>query len=141
MKRIMYIPMLCIVAVMVAIGCCNCRSKSRTSASLTGNTWQLVKIMGQEVTPDGERYTLTFTDEGRFSGVGACNRLMGDYEAAADGKLTIGYPASTRMLCPDPQNENLYFQVVSEAAAYEIDGDTLMLLTDGEVRAVFVLAK
>ena len=141
MKRFCYFSMICFAAVLAAIGCCNCRAKSRAAVALTGNTWQLVKLMGADVTPEGDSYTLSFNDEGRFAGVGACNRLMGGYEAAADGKLVIEYPASTRMMCPDVEREDLYFQVVSEAEAYEIDGETLMLLHDGEVRAVFALTK
>ena len=141
MRRILYISMLCIVAALVAAGCCRCGSKSRSQASLAGNTWKLVKLMGAQVEADGDLYTLTFTDEGRFNGVGGGNRLMGSYTAAADGKLTIDYPASTRMLCPDQEREDLFFRTVSEADAYEIDGETLMLLHNGEAQALFTLVK
>ena len=138
MKRFMYIPMLCIVAALVIVSCCRCGSKSRNNASLT-NKWQLVKLMGQDVTAEGDSFTLTFTDEGRISGKGSCNRLMGDYIAGADGKLEIGQLGSTRMLCPNEGNENLYFATVGNADAYEIDGQTLMLLCEGEAQAVFTL--
>ena len=141
MRRIFYLSMLCIVAALVAAGCCRCGSKSRAAASLAGNTWQLVKLMGEQVEPADGRYTLTFTDEGRIAGVGSGNRLMGDYTAAADGKLAVDHLGSTRMLCPDQQREDLYFRTVGEAEAYEIDGETLMLLRDGEATAVFTLVK
>ena len=140
MKRFMYILMLCIVAGALLAGCCRCRQKSRTAAALT-NTWQLVKLMGLDVEPAEGSYTLTFTDDGHIAGVGSCNRLMGGYTASGDGKIAIDHPGSTRMMCPDLERENLYFRVVSDAQAYEIDGDTLMLLNDGEVQAVFALKK
>lgn len=141
MRRLVYIPMLCLVAALVAAGCCRCASKSRNAASLAGNTWQLVKLMGSPVEAAEGSYTLTFTDEGRITGVGSGNRLMGEYTAAANGKLDIAYPASTRMLCPDQEREDLFFRTISEADAYEIDGETLMLLRDGEARAIFTLVK
>lgn len=139
MKRFMYIPMLCIAAALAIVGCCRCGSKSRTAASLTGNTWQLAKLMGQQVEPQGESFTLTFGEDGHLSGVGSCNRLFGDFTVTSDGKINIDPLGSTRMLCPDDARENLFFRTVGEAAAYEIDGQTLMLLNNGEVQAVFTL--
>lgn len=141
MRKFLYIPMLCIVAALIAASCCRCGSKQRSAATLAGNTWQLVKLMGRQIDAEGDRFTLTFTDEGRIAGVGSCNRLMGDYTASADGKLAIEYAGSTRMMCPDVETEDLYFRVVSDAAAYEIDGQTLLLLHDGEVQAVFTLVE
>ena len=139
MKRLMYFSMLCIVAATVIVGCCRCGSKSRTAATLDGNTWQLVKLMGQNVEADGDSFTLTFTDEGRVNGKGSCNRVFGDYQTTADGKIAIDHLGSTRMMCPDVGREDLFFQTVGNAAAYEIDGDTLMLLNNGEVQAIFTL--
>ena len=139
MKRLMYISMLCIAAAMVIVGCCRCGSKSRNAATLAGNTWQLVKLMGQDVEADGDSFTLTFTDDGRVNGKGSCNRVFGDYQTTADGKIAIDHLGSTRMMCPDVDREDLYFRTVGNAAAYEIDGDMLMLLNDGEVQAVFAL--
>ena len=141
MKHFIFISALCIVAAVVLAGCCRCRQKSRTSASLTGNTWQLVKLMGEDVDASDDSYTLMFTDDGRIAGKGSCNRLTGGYTVTADGKIEMAYPGSTRMMCPDLERENLYFRVVSDAAAYEIDGDTLMLLKDGEAQAVFTLKR
>ena len=140
MKQILNFSMLCIVAVLIAAGCCHCRSKSRTAVPLA-NTWKLVKLMGQDIEAEGESFTLTFNDEGRLNGVGSGNRLFGDYKAASDGKLDIGQLGSTRMMCPDIETENRYFMAVGTATAYEIDGETLMLLDDGEVLAVFALVK
>ena len=137
MKRIFSISMLCIVAALIAVGCCRCRSKSRAAVSLTGHTWQLVKLMGQDIAAEGESFTITFNEDGRLNGVGSCNRLFGDYTATADGKIEVGQLGSTRMMCPDVERENRYFMTIGEATAYEIDGQTLMLIFDGEVRAIF----
>ena len=141
MKQILNISMLCITTALIIAGCCHCRSKSRAAAPLEGNTWRLIKLMGEDIETSGESFTLTFTDEGRIAGVGSCNRLFGDYTAAADGKLDIGQLGSTRMMCPDIERENRYFMAVGTATAYEIDGETMMLLDDGEVLAMFALVK
>lgn len=130
--------MLCIAAGLVAVSCCRCGSKSRSAVSLA-NTWQLVKLMGQDVEPSGDSFTLTLTEDGKLHGKGSCNRLFGDYESTPDGKISVGQLGSTRMMCPDTERENRFFMVVGDAQAYEIDGDTLMLLWDGEVQAVFTL--
>lgn len=141
MKRYLYITMLCIMAALAAVSCCRCGSKNRNAATLVGNKWQLVKLMGREISAEGDSFTLTFNDEGRMNGLGSCNRIFGDYTATADGKMTIDHAGTTRMLCPDMQNEDLYFRTVSDVQAYEIDGQTLMLLRDGEVQAVFHVAE
>ena len=40
------------------------------------------------------------------------------------------------MFCPDLDREQAFGDVLSGATHYEVDGDMLMLLTDGELRAV-----
>ena len=69
--------------------------------------------------------------------LGACNRFMGSYQTTETGGLTVGQNmASTRMFCPDLDREQAFGDVLSGATHYEVDGDMLMLLTDGELRAV-----
>lgn len=40
-------------------------------------------------------FTVVFGEDGRLSGLGACNRLMGSYETTETGGLTVGQMAST----------------------------------------------
>ena len=88
---------------------------------------------------DGKPFvgTVVFGEDGRLSGLGACNRFMGSYQTTETGGLTVGQNmASTRMFCPDLDREQAFGDVLSGATHYEVDGDMLMLLTDGELRAV-----
>ena len=63
--------------------------------------------------------------------------LLGSYQTTETGGLTVGQNmASTRMFCPDLDREQAFGDVLSGATHYEVDGDMLMLLTDGELRAV-----
>ena len=81
--------------------------------------------------------SVVFGEDGRLSGLGACNRFMGSYQTTETGGLTVGQNmASTRMFCPDLDREQAFGDVLSGATHYEVDGDMLMLLTDGELRAV-----
>ena len=57
-------------------------------------------------------------------------------DVAETGGLTVGQMASTRMFCPGLDQEQAFSDVLSGATHYEVDGDMLMLLTDGELRAV-----
>lgn len=141
MKRLFNLSMLCITTALIIVGCCHCRSKSRNAVSLEGNTWQLVKLLSQDIASDGDSFTITFGEDGSLNGKGSCNRVFGDYTATADGKFAIGQLGSTRMMCPDVDLENRFFMTLGDAMAYEIDGETLMLLFDGEVQAVFTLVK
>ena len=102
-----------------------------------GTEWQLVQLNGRAVPVEGDLFTVVFGEDGRLSGLGACNRFMGSYQTTETGGLTVGQNmASTRMFCPDLDREQAFGDVLSGATHYEVDGDMLMLLTDGELRAV-----
>jgi heat shock protein HslJ len=96
-----------------------------------------VQLNGRAVPVEGDLFTVVFGEDGRLSGLGACNRFMGSYQTTETGGLTVGQNmASTRMFCPDLDREQAFGDVLSGATHYEVDGDMLMLLTDGELRAV-----
>lgn len=69
--------------------------------------------------------------------VGACNRLMGTYQLGENRALTVSQLASTRMACPGMEREQTYMDALTATTHYEMDGPMLMLLSDGELRAVF----
>ena len=127
------------VAAMIA-GCCACR-KGKSNVSLIGTEWHLVKLMEREVNISDEQFLFTFSDEGAFTGVGACNRMMGDYSTTEKGAIKFGAVASTRRMCPDAELETRLAQVLERTTHYEIDGDMLLLLSKGELQAVFQAVK
>lgn len=125
------------VAAITVASCCSCRTKSRGAGNLTANSWQLIQIDGAAVTADGEKYTLQFSGDNRVSGMGDCNRLTGGYTSDQSGKLTFEGTASTRMLCPDQQGEDRFMKAFTDVDGYRIDGNTLMLLNNGQTVMVF----
>lgn len=138
MKNIVRFLSVLLVAA-VATGCCHCRAyQKKTRRPLTGTAWQLIQLDGRSVQPQEGRFSLTLSaDDGRFSGVGSCNRLMGSFETDASRALKFGRVGSTRMACPDPELEWRFVEALEATTHYDMDGPMLLLLSDGELRAVF----
>lgn len=138
MKIVLKIAALAAIAALVA-GCCNCRSyQKKNRRPLEQTQWQLVQLGGQSITPQEGKFTLTFlAEDKRLTGVGACNRITGSYETGEKGALKIGQMASTRMACPDMEQELSFMKAVESTTHYEMDGSMLMLLSNGDLQAVF----
>ncbi|MBQ2007283.1 MAG: META domain-containing protein [Alistipes sp.] len=129
LKMTMVVALLTLMA-----GCCACR-KGKNNVALQGTQWQLVRMMGRDLTFDNDKFVFTFTD-GEFAGMGACNRMMGQYVTSLTGAMTFKGLASTRMMCPDLALETEFAQILERATHYEIDGDMLLILSNGEMQAV-----
>ena len=97
------------------------------------NIWH--DISPKRIAP--EDFIFTFDADGHFGGKGACNRMMGSYTTTDKGGITFGNVASTRMMCPNVDLEAELSKILEDATHYEIDGDMLMLLSNGEMQAVF----
>lgn len=119
--------------------CCPCRSyQKKTRRPLTGTTWQLIQLGGRSVQPREGAFALTLSAEGgRFAGVGSCNRLSGTYTTTEKRALAFGPIASTRMACPEQEQEQKFLEALRTTTHYDMDGPMLLLLGDGELRAVF----
>lgn len=127
------------VAAILFAGCCPCRSyQKKTRRPLEGTEWQLIQLGGTRIEPQAGKFTLTFfAAENRLSGVGACNRLTGSYAAGQKQALHIGPVAATRMACPGMERESEFIAALESATHYDMDGPMLLLLDNGELRAVF----
>ena len=138
MKILLKIAALAAVAALAA-GCCSCRSyQKKNRRPLIGTEWQLIQLDGRAVKPEEGKFTLTFlAEENRIAGIGACNRIMGRYEATEKGALKIGPLASTMMVCPGMEQEDAFTKALESTTHYDMDGPMLLLLSDGELRAVF----
>lgn len=134
MKKFFYIVLVVAMAIMVS-GCCACR-KGKNNLPLVGTEWHLEKMMERELNISPEQFVFTFGKDGAFGGVGVCNRMMGDYTVTEKGEMTFGAVAATRMMCPNAELETRFAQVLESTTHYEIDGDMLLLLSKGELRAV-----
>ena len=121
------------------VGCCNCRSyQKKNRRPLVGTEWQLIQLGGETIQPQEGSFTITLSAEkGQISGVGACNRLSGTYKSDEKRSLKIGPLAATRMACPDLKREHAFIEALESATHYDMDGPMLLILSNGELRAVF----
>ncbi len=137
----------------VIVGCCNCRALRKSQKPLIGTEWQLVQLGGRmldsvnkaETEADGGRFTLLFTkaeasaenDGNNLYGIGACNRYLGSYTLGENRALTISDLATTRMMCPDIETEDAYFEALRSVTHYDMDGPMLLLFSNGDLKAIF----
>ena len=135
MKNVISI-LIAAVVLSLAVGCCACR-KGKNNKPLVGTEWQLARMMGTDIAVADDQFVFQFSEDGRFSGVGACNRMMGDYSVTEKRAISFGELAGTRMMCPNINLETQLIKIISQATHYEIEGDMLLLLSNGELQAVF----
>lgn len=121
----------------LAVGCCACRSyQKKTRRPLVGTEWQLIRLGGKDLSPKAGTYTIVLSEQGTLSGIGACNRITGSYETTESRALKIGSLGMTRMMCPDSKGEQEFVAALETTTHYEMDGPMLLLLSNGELRAV-----
>ena len=132
--KLLYKISFVVATLFMLAACCPCR-KGKNNVAFAGTQWQLVRMMGRDLTFDNDKFVFTFAD-GEFAGMGACNRMMGQYVTSLTGAMTFKGLASTRMMCPDANLETEFAQILERATHYEIDGDMLLILSNGEMQAV-----
>ena len=127
-----------LIATTVAVmACCPCRkgkSTAKNSLPLTQTRWQLVRLNAQNITPD-ENFEIVFHSDMSVNGIGACNRFFGKYTTDG-GRIKIGPIGATKMMCPNIGDEDAFFAMLDKIDAYTIDGNTLMLLCNGELLGI-----
>uniref|UniRef100_UPI003FEF231A META domain-containing protein n=1 Tax=Alistipes shahii TaxID=328814 RepID=UPI003FEF231A len=129
MKILLKIAIVAVAAAFMA-GCCNCRSyQKKTRRPLAGTEWQLIQLGGKAVKPEEGKFTVTLLAEG--------NRLTGAYKTDGKRTLKIGPLAATMMACPGMDEEDAFTKMLESVTHYDMDGPMLLLLSDGELRAVF----
>ncbi|WP_195499369.1 META domain-containing protein [Alistipes timonensis] len=138
MKILLRIAVVAVTGALIA-GCCNCRAyQKKARRPLTGTEWQLIQLGGETVRPEKGTFTLTLLAEGnRLTAVGACNRLSGIYKTDDKHSLKLGPIASTMMACPGMEREHAFAQALEATTHYDMDGPMLLLLSNGELKAVF----
>lgn len=125
-----------LVALMLG-GCCACR-KGKNNLPLQGTEWHLMRLMGKDLALDNDKFVFTFSADGEFGGTGACNRIFGAYKSNDARALSFENIASTRRMCPDANLETEFSAVLGRATHYEVDGNILMILSNGEVQAILM---
>ena len=131
MKRTILFSFALLFSLILAVGCCDCRKRSKLEKPLLGTTWQLIQLMGQEVVAKGDTYTICFSENGTAAGAGDCNRFTLTYAVDKSRALDMGNLGSTRRYCENHVMENTYYDMLEGVTHYEMDGDNMILLSNG----------
>jgi heat shock protein HslJ len=103
---------------------------------VVGQEWRLVSYQGadgQTTDTSALGITIEIAADGTASGFGGCNRYRGTFQVAADGTITPGPIASTKVACLDAnktQWETRYLAALQTASRYRVSGSQVQLLFD-----------
>jgi heat shock protein HslJ len=114
-----------------------CPDKNREALEET--TWELEETsLGRVVKSSSERPpSLQFSlEEGRFTGFGGCNQIMGSFELDKKN-IQIGRIGGTKMNCPNMADENLLISSLHQVNRYKLEEGKLILLKDKSKVLVF----
>lgn len=102
--------------------------------------WELKELKGESI---GEAKRPQFVlllmpgQPGHVSGKGGCNRISGSFELNGTNGLKFGAIASTKMACPDMEQEAIFLQSLSEVNQWKIVNNELHLMLNGSSIAIF----
>lgn len=98
------------------------------SASLSGTSWILSVLAGQDPNP-GPQVTLRFEADGTLGGSDGCNRYRGRFSENGSALHIPDNMMSTRMACPEPvmSYASAYASALGQTASFSIDGNRLSL--------------
>jgi heat shock protein HslJ len=117
---------------------------SSSGSALTGKTWQWTASTttvpaSQSVVPDPENYTITFNEDGTWSGKADCNQVSGGYSTTGSN-LTMTLGPTTLMACPEGSLDGLFLEGLGKAATYSISGSDLTITDSDDGTMQFVAA-
>jgi len=102
--------------------------------------WELKELNGTTIEEARRgQFFLLFTpgQVGRVSGKGGCNRISGNFELLENRGLKFGAIASTKMACPDMEQEAIFLKSLPEVNQWKIVNNVLYLQKDGSNLALF----
>jgi len=100
-------------------------------------TWALTELDNAPFTASA---TMTFPETGRIAGRAPCNTYSGEMSVPYPW-FEVGPLVSTRMACPELEQEGIFFGALGEMTLSEVLGDTLILRNDAGREMVFKAAE
>jgi len=88
---------------------------------------------------EGSQINVAFdAAQGKVSGSAGCNRYFAGFEVKGNA-LTIGMPATTRMMCRPAimEQEQMYLAALESARTYEVTGGRLRVYCSGGIVLTF----
>ena len=129
MKPIIYLLLLILI-----IAGCNPSKKlqaATSNATLTETYWKLTELLGKAIktTADNvrEAHIILQQKNNMVKGHGGCNSFGGTFELKEGNRINFSKLISTEMICPDMENETVFFKMLGAVDNYTINGNTLQL--------------
>jgi heat shock protein HslJ len=102
-----------------------------TQSELTGTQWvweETVFATGTSTVPNKpEDFTLSFSENNRFSVNTDCNNMGGGYVGGNDGALTFSEMVSTLMACEGDVKEVVFSSHLAQVVSYRLTAEYLIL--------------
>lgn len=102
--------------------------------------WELKELNGTKINEDKRALTYLLFSPGQVSqvsGRGGCNRLTGTFELSGTREFKFGAIASTKMACPEMEQETVFLKALAEVNQWKAIDNELFLQKDGTNLAVF----
>lgn len=110
-----------------------CKDETLSGYAPEKTTWLLESVNGA---PFDAKATLQFPEQGKIIGRAPCNGFS--------ARQTVPYPwfsvdgiASTKMTCPQIDQETQFFEALQKMTLSEVSGDTLILSTEDGSQMLF----
>ena len=128
MKKYLFIPLF--ICLMLTACVTSSEASSETIMPPTGS-WKLISygpITSPSSVDSNVESTLIFGENGKLSGNGGCNQLMGSYEVKGE-QITFGPISSTRKRCSDPVmvQEGIVLKVLTVSVSFKVEGNILTI--------------
>ncbi|MFC0184547.1 Heat shock protein HslJ [Pseudarcicella hirudinis] len=110
------------------------------SVSSKNITWVLTDFIskGEPVENKEPEPNITFDfAQKRISGKGVCNRYFGKLIDQKKNKITLDGIGSTKMMCPNLDKEQIFFNLLALVTSYQLKGDRLYLYRNEELILAF----
>lgn len=121
---------LTLFAILAAVAAGGCSETITDPSAVVGMTWKLTSIQegsGQATTvADPTLYTLRLTSDGRAEVKSDCNQCGGPY-TLAEGSLTSGPLACTKVFCGDTSLDSKFVAALEGSRSFRITDDELVI--------------
>lgn len=141
MKKLIKILPLLLLPLLLSPGC-TIKKKNLASEVYTIKDayWSLISLEGQDVQRPQDTKTafIRFQEnENDVHGFTGCNKFFGKYEEG-DQSLRLTDLSTTRIACPDIEQENKLMDVLRNVDSYRITDNILILYNKGTAVATFM---
>jgi heat shock protein HslJ len=119
----------------LALAACGAPAATVEMPAVEGTAWELVSYLTAEnetVKPLPGTEISTVLNRGEISGIGSCNRYLGNYTVVGE-KVTVKAVATTVMWCPPEElmaQEKIFIGDLNRAASYKIVGKQLQVFDE-----------